>query len=55
MNYSLVSVITAGKMTKVIKKTNAKAVKNCRAKKKLFFIIIRKATSSERFSFGADG
>ena len=42
-------------MTKVMKNTNAKAVKNCHAKKKLFFIIIKKATSSERFSFGVDG
>jgi hypothetical protein len=37
-----------------MKNTNAKAVKKCHAKKKLFFIIIRKATSSECFSFGAD-
>ncbi len=42
-------------MRKVMKNTNAKAVKNCQAKKKLFFIIIKKAISSERFSFLAEG
>ena len=42
-------------MMKVMKNTNAKAVKNSHAKIKLVFIILRKATSSERFSFGALG
>jgi len=42
-------------MMKVIKNTNAKAVKNSHAKKKLFFIILRNATSSERFSSGELG
>ena len=49
MNSSLVSVISAGNMMKVTKNTNERPVKNYHAKKKLFFIRIKKATSSDRF------
>jgi hypothetical protein len=48
---SFVSVIRAGKITKVTKNTKAKLVRNYHARKKLFFIMIRKATSSDLFSF----
>jgi hypothetical protein len=54
-NLSFVSVIKAGKITNVMKNTNASPVKNCQAKKKLFFIIIKNATSSERAGFTYSG
>ncbi len=48
----LVSVMTAGKITKVMKKTIASAVKNSQASKNAFFIIIKKAPKSECLAFG---
>jgi len=51
-NFNLVSVIRAGKMTNVTKKTKARLVRNSEARKKLLFIIIKKALSSDFCCFG---
>ena len=50
-NFKFVSVISAGKITKVTKKTKARLVRNSEARKKLLFIIIKKAISSD-FCYG---
>lgn len=48
-NSSLVLVMQAGNITNVTKKTNARAVRNSLAIRKLFFIMTKKAINSERF------
>jgi hypothetical protein len=42
-----VSVMTGGKIMKVTRKTAARLVKNFQARKKLFFIMIKKVTRGE--------